>query len=150
MSIFFWSNQKFSKFSNFSKTPFILDGKLWDTVEHYFQAMKTTDTLIQEQIRLSDTPKKAKNLGRRVNLRSDWESIRYQIMLKALRAKFSDKYLRDLLLSTEDETIYEDSPYDAIWGTGVKNDIGQGQNLLGKALMQIREELKKEEVPTLF
>lgn len=150
MEIFFWSEQKYSKFSNFSKTPMVIDGKLWDTVEHYFQAMKTEDETLREKIRKSPNPKEAKKLGRKLTLRQDWEQIRYLIMLKALRVKFSTEPLKSLLLDTKDALIYEDSPYDVIWGTGVRGGVGTGKNLLGKAIMQVRDEMLSIIPPMLF
>jgi hypothetical protein len=60
------------------------------------------------------------------------------VMLSALRAKFTQHpELRDLLVSTSDWPIFEDSPTDRVWGYR-----DGGLNLLGKALMQIRAELK--------
>lgn len=150
MEIFFWSEQKFSKFSNFSKTPMVIDGKQWDTVEHFFQAMKTEDEQQQERIRKTSNPKEAKKLGRKVTLRQDWEQVRYLIMLKALRVKFSTEPLKSLLLDTKDAVIYEDSPYDMVWGTGVRGGVGKGRNLLGKAIMQVRDEMLALIPPTLF
>ena len=149
-NIFFWSDQKYSRFSNFSSSPIVIDNKLWPTVEHYFQAMKTVDLSLQEDIRKSNGPKEAKKLGRKVPLRSDWEEIRYSVMLKALRVKFSDEPYRSLLIDTGDSIIYEDSPFDTIWGTGIKGGVGTGMNLLGKALMQVREEMLASVPQTLF
>lgn len=140
--IFFWSMKEFESFSNFFPHKFFLDGKSWPTVEHYFQAMKTLDENAQESIRLAYSPGQSKKMGRLVDLRNDWEEIKYDIMLKALRVKFERDPLRSLLLSTDNKEIYEDSPYDALWGTGILGGIGSGTNLLGKALMQIRGEMK--------
>src|SRR5688572_5279274 len=53
--------------------PIIWDGREWPTVEHAFQAAKTFSNEEQEKIRWQETPGKAKRLGRRVTLRSDWE-----------------------------------------------------------------------------
>jgi len=145
-NIFFWENSdEFGCFSNFWAGPYIIDGKSWPTTEHYFAAMKTLDPLAQEKIRDAITPGLAKKLGREVVLRDDWDQIKFDVMLTALRAKFSDLYpvLKDKLISTGENDIYEDSPYDHVWGTGRRGSIGNGQNLLGKALMQVRSELKK-------
>lgn len=149
MDIFFGSEPKYSKFSNFSKSPITLDGKKWPTVEHYFQAMKTTDEEKQESIRKATGPKEAKYMGQSLALRDDWEDIKYNVMLKALKAKFSSEPFKSLLLDTGNAAIYEDNPYDAIWGTGVKGKIGTGKNLLGKALMQVRSDMLYSS-PTLF
>ena len=63
-------------------------------------------------------------------------------MLKALRAKFSqNSELKDLIISTGMALIVEDSPKDAFWGNGKTKD---GQNHLGKSLMAVRSEFKKQ------
>jgi N-glycosidase YbiA len=145
-NIFFWENSdEFGCFSNFWPGPYVIEGKEWPTTEHYFAAMKTLDPVAQEKIRKAVTPGLAKKLGREVVLRDDWDQIKYDVMLTALRAKFGDLYpvLKDKLISTGESDIYEDSPYDHVWGTGRRGSIGNGQNLLGKALMQVRDELKK-------
>jgi ribA/ribD-fused uncharacterized protein len=139
--IFFWSMKEFESFSNFFPSVFILDGKSWPTVEHYFQAMKTLDEDAQEAIRLAKTPSQSKRMGRLVELRSDWEDVKINVMLRALREKFSKDPLKSLLISTGDRQIYEDSPHDKIWGTGVLGKSGTGQNLLGISLMLVRGEL---------
>lgn len=142
--IFFWANRaEYGCFSNFWPGPYDIDGKSWPTTEHYFAAMKTLDSSNQEAIRKANTPGDAKGMGRVVTLRPDWEQVKYDVMLTALRAKFGNyPELKDKLLSTGDALIYEDSPYDKVWGTGERGGVGSGQNLLGKALMQVREELK--------
>ena len=145
--IFFWSMPEFKCFSNFHPLWMTIDGKLWPTVEHYFQAMKTDNFEQQEMIRKANTPKEAKALGRKVDLCIDWEEMRYGIMLKALRIKFGipregQESLTKILTGTGDRPIYEDSKYDTTWGTGVLGGIGNGKNLLGKALMRVRRELQ--------
>lgn len=69
-------------------------------------------------------------------LRSDWGSVRLDVMRKALYAKFTQmpKY-KDLLLSTGDSELQEASPRDSFWGTGKD---GKGENHLGKLLMELR------------
>ena len=67
----------------------------------------------------------------------EWSQVRYSFMLGINEAKYNqNKDLRDILLSTGEAEIVEDSPYDYIWGIG-KN--GTGHNLLGKILMSIRD-----------
>ncbi len=141
--IFFWADDdKFGCFSNFYVGPFEIDGSWWPTTEHYFAAMKTEDDSEREAIRKAATPLDAKRMGRVVTLRPDWEDVKYEVMLDALRAKFGNHMnLKEVLLSTGDALIYEDSPYDKVWGTGQRGGVGTGQNLLGKALMQVRQEL---------
>jgi len=69
----------------------------------------------------------------------DWEEVKDGIMLDALRLKFTQhSELKELLLSTGDEEIIEDSPIDSYWGCG---SDGEGKNMLGKLLMKLRSEL---------
>ena len=79
-----------------------------------------------------------------------WASRRYQAMVDALTAKFQDPELKRILLNTGDRILVEASPYDRIWGIGLSEQSPfiydeknwKGQNLLGKALMEVREKLK--------
>lgn len=72
-------------------------------------------------------------------------------MVQVLEAKFEDPELKKILLATGDRIIVEASPYDCIWGVGLSeedddlyNGNWNGQNLLGKALMEVREKLNKK------
>lgn len=112
----------------------------YPTVEHYFQAMKTLDTGVRFYIAIQATPGQAKRLGRRLDLRPDWEIVKDSIMEEALRKKFSNPELRKALLNTGDEYLEEGNTWgDQYWG--VCN--GVGKNTLGKLLMKIRQEIKE-------
>ncbi|MNM62882.1 Swarming motility protein YbiA [compost metagenome] len=135
---FYYLDQPFAELMNFYYSNMIIDGKSWRTVEHYFQAMKSLDVTIQQKIRNLKTPKLAKEMGQKVELRSDWDEIKEEVMLKALRAKFSqNSRLKAILLSTEDAILHEDAPKDKYWGV-------KGKDRLGKLLMIVREEFKNE------
>lgn len=95
-----------------------------------------------ERIRRAPTPLAAKRAGRRVALPSDWNRRRGHVMLAVVRAKFADGDLRELLLSTGDQLLAEDSPYDALWGCRDCRGGYTGANLLGRALMRVRDELR--------
>jgi predicted NAD-dependent protein-ADP-ribosyltransferase YbiA (DUF1768 family) len=76
-----------------------------------------------------------------VFIRKDWEEIKNRVMLKALRAKFSQSsILKKKLLETGNAKIIEDNHKDYYWGIG----NGSGKNMLGKLLMQVRTELVNE------
>lgn len=155
----FWKTQeKWGEFSNFYRREVQIDGHVWKTTEHYFQAMKffpdavmkvevnsiTHEVNIQSHIAGQEKPKLAALEGRRKDLplRPDWEQIKDAVMRRAVYAKFTQHPdLRRLLLSTGDEKIIEDSPTDAYWGCGAD---GTGKNMLGVILMEIREELRAE------
>jgi len=131
--------------SNFAHRPIIIKGKTWVTVEHIFQAAKTLDEDMREQIRLAPTPGKAKQMGRTIQIRSDWEEIKQDVMLKSIRLKFRQyPGLKEHLLSTKDAVLIEGNTWhDNTWGDChcSKCQKIEGRNLLGQILMQVREEL---------
>jgi len=138
--IFFWTrHDEHGYCSNFWRAPIEVDGKVYPTTEHYFQASKTLIPEDHEMIRNLSEPREAKFAGYHVTLRPGWEEMKEGIMLEGLRAKFTQyPNLREKLLSTGDAKLHEDSPWDKYWGYAK----GKGQDRLGKLLMQVREELK--------
>lgn len=73
-------------------------------------------------------------------LRPDWESVKDDVMRRAVRRKFeTHASLRDLLLGTEQQEIVENAPGDYYWGAGAD---GSGKNMLGIILMETREILR--------
>ena len=137
---------EYSFLSNFAHRPITIKGKTWVTVEHIFQAAKTLDEDMREQIRIASTPGIAKQMGRKVHLRSDWEQIKQDVMLKSVRLKFRQyPGLKEHLLSTKDAILIEGNKWhDNTWGDCQcpKCQKIEGENLLGQILMQVREELK--------
>lgn len=142
MSIKFYKiNEPYGCFSNFSHHAFELDGKMWMTSEHYFQAQKFKGTDYVEVICLLDNPMKAAEMGRNrdLPLRADWEQVKDDVMRRAVYAKFSqNEDIRKILLSTGKEIIIENTFNDYYWGCGKD---GSGKNILGKILMEVREKL---------
>ena len=137
---------EFEFLSNFSKSEIILDGIIYPTVEHFFQAMKTKDPIRRAEIAAAPTPGKAKRLGRHVQLRSDWEEVKVDVMRQGLRLKFQDPKLRTMLLATGDKELVEGNTWhDRTWGRCICEKCGgQGENLLGQLLMELREEIRNE------
>jgi len=142
MTIYFYNTQgEYGAFSNFSRHGFELDGKYWKTSEHYFQAMKFEGTKYETMVREARSPKDAANLGRRRDfpLRKDWETIKDDVMRRAVTKKFeTHEEIAKLLLSTGDSDIVENAPSDYYWGCGKD---GSGKNMLGKILMEVRAKL---------
>jgi ribA/ribD-fused uncharacterized protein len=131
-----------------ARPPYLAAAGLGDvefaTGEHAFQAAKAARVHEHERIRLACTPLAAKRLGCRVALPSDWTARRAHVMLAVVRAKFARGDLRALLLATGDALLAEDSPYDALWGCRDRAGGYTGANLLGRALMRVRDELRAE------
>lgn len=131
------------------------DGRVWPSVEHYYQAMKTLDPNHQEDIRLGyplgytaaqDAEKREPNLkpgeakkkGQKVEKRKDWPSVKELFMMEALQVKFTVPELRQKLLDTGTAELIEDSPTDEYWGLAG----GRGQNRLGVLLMMVRDQIR--------
>lgn len=150
-TIYFYSHleKPYGAFSNFSHHGFVLDGRYWPTSEHYFQAQKFVGTEFEEQVRLVDGPMAAAKMGRKRSfpLRADWETVRDEVMRRALYAKFTQRAeLGSLLLATDNAELVENSPMDWYWGCGKD---GTGQNRLGQLLVELRERLRSEGIPAL-
>ncbi len=126
--------------SNFHPAPVVLAGETWPTTEHYYQAQKSADPQVQSAIRQAKTPGDAKELGRTVTLLpDDWTTRRDDVMLAALRAKFTQHpELAAMLLATGDAPLVEHTRHDAYWGDG---GDGSGRNRLGELLMQVRADV---------
>ena len=139
---FYSINDEYGCFSNFYRHPIHLAGKRWRTSEHYFQAQKFRGTTHEEAVRQCKTPREAADMGRsrKLPLRRDWESVKDQVMLEAVRAKFTQHDdLKAILLGTGDARLVEHTANDSYWGDG---GDGSGKTRLGQVLMQVRDELR--------
>lgn len=128
--------------SNFWPCVVHWEGKRYPSVEHAYQACKTTDPAEKETIRKASSPGKAKRLGKKVHLRPDWSEIKVRTMAYLVLAKFSqNSALKDLLLDTGNAILEEGNTWgDTFWGLDIRT--GQGRNMLGKILMRVREKLR--------
>jgi ribA/ribD-fused uncharacterized protein len=125
--------------SNFYLAEVVLDGFVYPSSEHAYQAAKTLN-LEERRAILSMSVSEAKKAGRKVTMRSDWEDIKLDVMLRLLRQKFAHPELRSKLLATGDAELVEGNWWnDTFWGVC----RGVGQNNLGKLLMVVREECRQ-------
>ena len=107
------------------------------TGEHRFQAMKTSDQTWVRRILDAPTPSRAKYHGRSCLLRPDWESVKIDAMRQVIAVKFTNPELRIALLATGDSDLIESNSWgDRYWG--VDETTGEGQNKLGRLLMETR------------
>ncbi|KOG56902.1 Swarming motility protein ybiA [Streptomyces virginiae] len=140
MTIYFYAAGEVSYgcLSNFSDRGFDLDGVWWPTSEHYFQAQKCKGTRHTDLIRFARTPLRAAEMGRDSSkpLRRDWKRVQDEVMRRVVATKFrAHADIRDILLSTGDEEIVEDTTTDHCWGRG---STGNGKNRLGRILVRTR------------
>jgi len=124
--------------SNMYECPVQYDGKTYRCAEAAFQAQKD---LTRRDEFTTLTGRQAKSLGKKVELRKDWEAIKVGIMTDIVRCKFTQNPdLREKLLNTMDCYLEEGNTWnDTFWGVC----RGRGRNTLGKILMIIRDELAK-------
>lgn len=142
--------------SQWFASPFEVDGRVYATAEHWMMAEKARlfgDERALENVFSSDDPGKAKAMGRTVRGFDSgiWDARRFEIVLAGNLHKFSQlPELRTYLLETGDLVLVEASPVDPIWGTGLAADhehaddptMWPGENLLGFALMEVRDRLR--------
>lgn len=113
------------------------------SVEHAYQFLKwdPQDAKYLDnrlKVFLDGQPGEAKRLGRHIPLRPDWESKKKEVMRNLLKIKFEDENLKQKLLDTRGKVLIEENTWgDVYWG--VCN--GKGKNVLGKLLMDIRNDL---------
>ena len=137
----FYPNTDYHFLSNFFECDFSFMGVVYKSVEHYFQAAKAVNEKSAQKIIDAKTPADAKSFGRGIVIRKDWEDIKIDVMRFALKLKFQDQVLKELLLETGDAILEEQNYWhDTEWG--IDETTGQGENWLGKLLMELRESLK--------
>lgn len=161
--LYFWGHQpsknvKITKscFSQWCESSFTVDDVFYPTAEHWMMAAKARlfeDEEILAEILVASDAKTAKALGRKVQDFNDdvWKENARRLVTEGNVAKFSqNEELKAFLMGTGDSVLTEASPYDRIWGIGLKADdkrakhpdTWQGQNLLGFALMDVRDALR--------
>ena len=162
--LFFWGHTekldgKISKqcLSQWFNASFLFDGVKYKTAEHWMMAQKAllfNEKHSFDKIVKSHTPKEAKALGRKVkNFGPDvWNDHKYQIVVAGNLHKFTQNTeLFNYLKGTQERYLLEASPVDKVWGIGVSEDSEEadnpyawtGENLLGFALMEVRDKISK-------
>lgn len=135
--------------SNFQYAEIMYNGIVFPTIENAFQAAKSLDKT--EQLKFKTVaPNEAKKLGRKITLRSDWETVKADIMKHLLEQKFplnpnhKNYWLSQKLLQTGNGMIVEENTWhDNVWGacTCKKCQNKTHRNLLGQLLMERRIQL---------
>lgn len=137
---FYRVKEAYGEFSNFARYPVHMDGKIWPTSEHYYQAQKYAGTELEEKVRNAKNAWYAAKFGRELGpLPDNWENKKVDIMYDVVMAKFTQHPdLRKLLLDTGDAVLIEHTRQDSFWAD---SGNGTGENWLGKILMMVREDL---------
>ncbi|MCG2615768.1 NADAR family protein [Terrimonas sp. NA20] len=158
--LFFWGHQPSKNgeitktcFSQWWESSFTVDGITYHTAEHWMMAGKArmfNDEQTLTKIISAGSAPEAKKLGREVSGfdPQKWDEEKYPLVVKGNLAKFSSNpLLENFLVGTGDIVIAEASPVDSIWGIGLAADHPdvlkpskwKGENLLGYALMEVRD-----------
>jgi ribA/ribD-fused uncharacterized protein len=163
--LFFWGHQP-SKDGSIQKScfsqwwgghPFVYEEIEYLTTEHWMMAQKARlfeDEKTLQKILVAKTAAEAKKLGREVQnfVENQWKKERFEIVKKGNLLKFGQhEDLKSFLLNTKDRILVEASPVDHIWGIALAADDPaasfpqkwKGLNLLGFALMEVRDELNQ-------
>ncbi|WP_338137336.1 NADAR family protein [Vibrio kanaloae] len=132
--------------SNFAACPIKVDDKVWATSEHYYQAMKFVSEALRNTIFEASTPAEAFSLSRYYEgqVREDWYDIRVEVMQFIVTEKFRQNHrFARFLVNTGDSVIKEHSHKDHFWGDG---GDGTGENRLGEILMEMRQQLRNQQL----
>lgn len=150
-------DESYGFLSNWYLSDFTVDGIKFSSMEQYMMYQKAVvfkDKDIASQILKTNDVARIKDFGRQVSNYNDsvWNGMRQIVIYKGLLEKFrQNEKLKKALLDTGDDILAECAVSDKIWGIGLsmkdsnKNDIKswKGQNLLGFALMLVRDELRE-------
>ena len=147
--VFFYENDYYV-LSNFSAFRVVFDGVDFDTSEHAYHYQKfgrktPGHAVAAEYVRSARSAHEAFKIAEQFKemYRPDWYDVRVGIMKQILIAKANQhEYVMRKLLATGNRELIEDSWRDPFWGWGPNRD---GQNMVGKLWMEIREELSQEE-----
>jgi len=149
--LFFIREKPYGFLSNYERTPVKIMVRwgivTYPTNEHYYQAQKANCEEVHDWIAWAPHARLAMVAGRQLEhnkylkkfMVKNWENKKIKVMLNGLRAKFTDPTLRKKLLDTGDAVLHENNPKDFYWGIG----DGTGKSMLGKLLMQVREEVRQ-------
>ena len=158
---FFHENERYGCFSNWYPASFEYAGKHFVNSEQFMMFHKVLmfgQYDLAYQIMSTEDPAECKKIGRQKFPEfnsNQWELLCYTIVKRGVKAKFvQNEELLEILLGTGSELLAECSPYDKKWGIGIdindpdRYDISKwkGKNLLGKVLMEIRDELQQEKM----
>ena len=142
------NDRNYGPLSNFYRRAILFEGVVYPTAEHAYQAGKPRKAEVRSWLMAAPSAALLAMAAEGLDCRDisrDWSSNRFKRMRDVLRAKFTqNRDLTHLLLSTGNSRLVEtpktQTPVNRIWG----EVNGAGANMLGKLLMEIRDELKSD------
>lgn len=149
--LFYRSSEKpYGPFSNLYRCAIVFEDVEFATSEHAYQAGKARKPEVREWLMAAPTPALLAMAAHGLyvwDVSPDWSKVKFERMKNVLRAKFTQHLnLKELLLSTGDRRLVEsatvDNAVNRLWG----EVNGVGKNMLGKLLMEIRGELRAQEL----
>lgn len=150
---FYRANDKpFGVFSNLYRRAIEFEGDSYPTAEHAYQAGKPRKKEVRDWLMAAPSPALLAMAAHGLyywDVTPGWSTSKFMRMKNVLRAKFQQHAdLRALLLQTEDARLIEsatvDNAVNRLWG----EVDGVGQNMLGKLLMEVRDEIRSSEART--
>jgi len=138
---FYRATGKYGFLSNLFPCLLLFEDRVFPTAEHAYQFGKPKDPAVAEWIVLAPKPHLVAAAAHALfvfDVNPEWSRMKVNRMRSILRAKFSPAGLRAALLETGNATLVEASNTDSFWGVGKK---GNGKNILGELLMEIRREI---------
>ncbi|MDD5531047.1 MAG: NADAR family protein [bacterium] len=141
---FYRATGEFGFLSNLYKSEIEIDNKMFRSAEDAYQYFKPIKLEVAEWLISAPKPHLCAMAAHSLllfDIKPNWNEIKVSRMKEVLNKKFQNPELKEKLLSTGTAILIEDSKTDNFWGIGKK---GEGKNMLGKLLMEIREQYKKE------
>ena len=145
--------EEWGVFCNFAPTQIQYDGVTYKNVEQLFQMMKFTDKEVREKVYAAPNPKMMAKHYEKTHRRNDWGMIIVDAMKQCLQLKYgqSEKFRSALERSkgkyiVEDQSLFRKSWADT-WGVKRQGDFYVGPNLMGRLLMELRNNGRLEFIP---
>lgn len=128
--------------SNMTEVPIDYAGNLFRSVENAYIWAKSPNKYWLEFC-LNNPPDICKKKSKEIDVRKDWEEVKLGIMYELLKLKFNQEPFKTKLLNTGNQNIIEGNYWnDKFWGMCLKSNPNEGENWLGRLIMNIRQKLK--------
>ena len=132
-------------FCNFARTPIQYEGVMYKSAEQLFQTMKFTDEEVRKKVLAANNPKMTAKHYEKTHRRSDWGKMIVDAMKQCLLLKYEqcEEFRAALERSrgkyiVEDQSTFPKKTADT-WGVKLQGDSYVGPNLLGRLLMELRD-----------